>query len=208
LPRDRPGAIYAEQGLSYDRIRGNYVVCVGTRVWGGNIAAMTGPKGVFGVSSLDTSGNTNTYTPYQTKLVQITDGTSNTLLMSEILVAKTDNTQNGGTNWPSGDFRGDIHHDAYLVTAHIPNAFMTINGPNTSVADNNYCCGTVVVPDPLMPCANGAANARQNAARSRHPGGVNALFADATGRFITNSVALTTWQGLGTMDGGEALGDF
>src|SRR5262249_45932914 len=149
-PSDRPGAIYDEQGVDYRRVRGNYVVCFGSRTFGNSSATITGPKGVFGLATLDTG--TAVYTPYQTRLTQISDGASNTLLMSQMLLSKTDNPQNGGTNWPSGDFRGDIAHDALASNpSHIPCAFMTLNGPNSSVPDNNFC-GTVANTDPLMPC--------------------------------------------------------
>jgi prepilin-type N-terminal cleavage/methylation domain-containing protein/prepilin-type processing-associated H-X9-DG protein len=44
--------------------------------------------------------------------------------------------------------------------------------------------------------------------RSMHTGGVNVLFADGSGHFISNSVNLVTWQALGSRNGGEALGDY
>ena len=42
-------------------------------------------------------------------------------------------------------------------------------------------------------------------ARSRHPGGVNILFADGSVRFIKNSVNLAAWQAIGTVAGGEVV---
>jgi prepilin-type N-terminal cleavage/methylation domain-containing protein/prepilin-type processing-associated H-X9-DG protein len=42
-------------------------------------------------------------------------------------------------------------------------------------------------------------------ARSYHPGGVNALFADGGVRFIKNSVAWPTWRALGSVGGGEIV---
>jgi len=42
-------------------------------------------------------------------------------------------------------------------------------------------------------------------ARSRHPGGVNALMADGAGRFIPDSVAQEVWRGLGTRNGRELV---
>ena len=41
------------------------------------------------------------------------------------------------------------------------------------------------------------------AASSRHPGGVNASFADGSVRFIKNSVSPATWRALGSVAGGE-----
>jgi prepilin-type processing-associated H-X9-DG protein len=43
------------------------------------------------------------------------------------------------------------------------------------------------------------------AARSRHPGGVNALFADGGVRFIKSSVNLGPWRALGSRNGGETV---
>jgi prepilin-type processing-associated H-X9-DG protein len=43
------------------------------------------------------------------------------------------------------------------------------------------------------------------AARSRHPGGVNALFADGSVRFIKNSINGATWIALGSIGGGEVI---
>jgi prepilin-type processing-associated H-X9-DG protein/prepilin-type N-terminal cleavage/methylation domain-containing protein len=48
------------------------------------------------------------------------------------------------------------------------------------------------------------------ASRSYHPGGVNVAFADGSARFISDSIQLNTWKKLGTRSGGEVLnaGDF
>jgi prepilin-type processing-associated H-X9-DG protein len=42
-------------------------------------------------------------------------------------------------------------------------------------------------------------------ARSRHPGGVNTLFADGSVRFAKNSVSLGPWRAIGSRNGGEAV---
>jgi prepilin-type processing-associated H-X9-DG protein len=44
---------------------------------------------------------------------------------------------------------------------------------------------------------------------SRHPGGVNFLFADGSVRFINNNIDEVTWVALGTRAGGETMaGEF
>jgi hypothetical protein len=45
------------------------------------------------------------------------------------------------------------------------------------------------------------------AARSRHPGGVNSVRADASVRFVGNSINLTVWQALASINGGEVVPD-
>ena len=41
--------------------------------------------------------------------------------------------------------------------------------------------------------------------RSRHPGGANSLFCDGHVQFIKNSINVTTWQALGSRNGGEVI---
>ena len=42
-------------------------------------------------------------------------------------------------------------------------------------------------------------------ARSLHPGGVNALMADGSVRFVSESITRQVWRGLGTRNGGELV---
>jgi prepilin-type processing-associated H-X9-DG protein len=42
-------------------------------------------------------------------------------------------------------------------------------------------------------------------ASSRHPGGVNVLFADGSTRFIKSSINNTTWWAVGSRSGGEVI---
>ena len=46
------------------------------------------------------------------------------------------------------------------------------------------------------------------AARSRHPGGVNALRRDGAVTFISDTISLETWRNLATRKGGEVIGEF
>lgn len=68
----------------------------------------------------------------------------------------------------------------------------------TSVTPNNH------VPD----CGNAHDNGRGVfAARSYHPGGVNAAMADGSVRWSPSSIATATWRALGTRSGGEVIVD-
>jgi prepilin-type N-terminal cleavage/methylation domain-containing protein len=199
-PSDRANAMWTDQ-TNYVSARGNYLVCYGNLTFGSNTAIGTG-KGVFGVSAI-ANASANQFTPYQSTFASIQDGSSNTLLMSEVIVARQDNNQNGGGNWQNGDFRGHIWHDATSSSpSHCPNIFMTINGPNSTVPDNALC-GIIPNNDIRMPCTNGSTTSRMNMARSRHPGGVNAALSDGSIRFFSQTIAVAAWNALGSMDAGE-----
>ncbi len=162
---------------TYQRTRGNYVVN-----WGNTAYEVTGasPKAPFWHQA-------NLYrVPGVTRMASITDGTSNTLMLSEYLMAKSAD---------DNDWRGDIHNDDGVFRFH------TIRTPNTTVQDIVASGWFQPTGDPLMPAVAGAQ--QQNAARSRHTGGVNAALCDGTIRFYRNGIDLTAWQRLGTMDGGE-----
>jgi prepilin-type N-terminal cleavage/methylation domain-containing protein len=164
----------------YQRRRGNYVVNWGNSKYGQNPE----PAGKAPFSHIRGSRTM----PRDTKFADITDGTSSTLLMSEVLRAWSPQ---------DNDWRGDIHNDDGVCRFH------TTLSPNTSAPDiieNNWFQRT---GDPAMPAVAGARNAQVAAARSRHPGGVNAVLCDASVRFISDSIALDAWQAMGSMNGEE-----
>jgi prepilin-type N-terminal cleavage/methylation domain-containing protein/prepilin-type processing-associated H-X9-DG protein len=168
----------------YPRRRGNYVVC-----WGAthhDTAPAPGQAAMFG---LITSNRGN---PQMTRMASIGDGTSNTLMMSEYLMA---------TSHRDDDWRGDIQNDDGVFR------FSTITTPNSTSPD--HCNWAVDNKDPLMPVIAGKnfnSNTEYNAARSRHTGGVNVIMADGSVHFVSNSISLATWQALGTMAAGDLPG--
>jgi prepilin-type N-terminal cleavage/methylation domain-containing protein/prepilin-type processing-associated H-X9-DG protein len=201
---DRQKAMWTDQ-TNFPSARANYLVNYGNLTWGSDTAFGPG-HGPFGVTNI-ISASANQFVPYECRFAQITDGTSNTLLMSEVIVARQDNNQGGAGVWQNGDFRGHIWHDATMSSpSHCPNVFMTINGPNSTVPDNALC-GTIPNTDTKMPCVNTSTATRQNAARSRHPSGVNASLADGSVRFVSDSINLNAWRAYGTMDGGEPVSE-
>ena len=180
-PSDNPGKDQFGD-LTYPRVRGNYMVNWGTIRY--DTAPIAGaPWATFAM--LDTNR-----TPRVTKIAHITDGTSNTLMMSEYLRGWTPLDQ---------DWRGDIHNDDGIFRFH------TVTTPNSPAPDQVYVSFLTQTGDAAMPAvAVNTTDAQYNAARSRHQGGVNAGLCDGTVRFISNSIQLSTWQALGTIDGNEA----
>ncbi|WP_020472225.1 DUF1559 domain-containing protein [Zavarzinella formosa] len=180
-PSDRPNAIWT--GDSYYRARSNYMVNWGNKYSNSSGSTLDAPFGHMGG---------NQATPQKTPFSSITDGLSNTLLMSEIIMAKAD-----------GDFitHGDVFNDDISGCGFM---FMTINTPNSGTDAMGYCTNS---NDPAAPCVNNS-SPYQVAARSRHTGGVNALLGDGSVRFVRSAIASGIWSALGTMSGGEVVGNF
>jgi prepilin-type N-terminal cleavage/methylation domain-containing protein/prepilin-type processing-associated H-X9-DG protein len=192
-PSDRPGALWS--GDTYWRVRGNYVVCWGNNMIATKAAAAAPAAAPYGWRWPQAPG-----VPTKVHLTDIKDGTSNTLMMSEIIVAKIDNQMG------PYDIRGDVMNDSQGDFTSF--AFMTINTPNTTTADANACPTSTPATDPVSPpCTytNGSAPT-EAAARSRHSGGVNGVLCDGSVRFFSNTISQATWQAMGTINGGEVLG--
>jgi len=98
--------------------------------------------------------------------------------------------------------------------------FSAAEAPNTSLADSiiGPCPQNDLNPKDTEyrePCSSigghpGAApgaRAATSFARSRHPGGVNAAFADATVRFVTNDIDTQVWRAQGTRAFSDLIGE-
>jgi prepilin-type N-terminal cleavage/methylation domain-containing protein/prepilin-type processing-associated H-X9-DG protein len=170
---------------NYCRRRGNYAVNWGISRYGQNPQ----PSAMAPFAHL----NGDRTRPLVVKITSITDGTSNTLMMSETLMANS----SSDNDW-RGDFQNDDGHCRFQ-------ALLTPNSTSPDIIQNGWFQNT---GDPLMPAVAGARDAQVAGARSRHTGGVNASMCDGTVRFVTNSIDLGTWQALSTMNGGETVGDF
>ena len=157
---------------------GNYAGCAGSTIYNVSNASAFNLNGIF-------------YGASQTRLSDVTDGLTNTLLLGEVIVVP-DSTQH--------DLRGRYHNSVCGGAI-----FTTVNPPNTSVGDalpGNYC-----VPTTKAPCANGASQFATYA-RSYHSGGTNAGLGDGSVRFIRNTINAQTFRDLGTRAGGETPADY
>lgn len=167
---------------TYQRRRGNYVVNWGNSTYGQ-------AKEPFGIAPFSHK-NGRRDQPRATSVAKITDGTSKTALMSEVLKAwsKDDN-----------DWRGDIQNDDGVFRFH------TLLTPNTTAPDIILNGWYQPTGDPRMPAVAGGGSSQVNAARSRHTGGVNVIFCDISGRLVANDVSLDVWQAMGSMNGKEVV---
>jgi prepilin-type N-terminal cleavage/methylation domain-containing protein/prepilin-type processing-associated H-X9-DG protein len=189
-PSDRVGAIW--QGDIYWRARGSYVINWGNQRVPFNTADPLQAL-ALGIAPFGYVNGTSANNPLKTKFASLTDGTSNTLLMSEVIMARNDN---------DFDIRGDFLNDDRPCSQ-----FMTINTPNTTVKDVSPYCNDVTYPS-NPPCTNAGSGFAFKSARSRHTGGVNVMMGDGSIRFVRDSIAGNTWRALGTMNGGEVIADF
>jgi prepilin-type N-terminal cleavage/methylation domain-containing protein/prepilin-type processing-associated H-X9-DG protein len=125
------------------------------------------------------------------KMTEITDGTSNTVCVSEVIAGPRGGNDIRGFAWWGGG--------AGFVTYQTPN--------NRSAPDvmTGGGCGPTSVPN--YPCSTTSTStlARMQLARSRHTGGVNVAMCDGSVRFVRDSVSLITWRAAGTSMGGETL---
>jgi prepilin-type N-terminal cleavage/methylation domain-containing protein/prepilin-type processing-associated H-X9-DG protein len=126
------------------------------------------------------------------KIEEIVDGTSNTLCVSEVIVAPTGGSDIRGFTWWGGG--------AGFVTYQTPN-----NPAATDVMTGGGCGNPP--GNPPRPCTttSTASLPRMQLARSRHTGGVNAALCDGSVRFVRDSISLATWRAAGTTQGGEVL---
>jgi prepilin-type processing-associated H-X9-DG protein len=129
------------------------------------------------------------------RLSDITDGSSNTLMLAEVVQGQRIDLR-GFTWWSDG---------AAFVTSLRP------NDSNPDVVTHPDFCDSYP-PNPPANCvgintADGYA-IRVFAARSRHSGGVQVSFCDGSCKFIADSIDPLTWQHLGTSKGGEVLGSY
>ena len=174
---------------TYGRARSNYVGCYGYRA---NYHADEIPD-----QHKDLYTKFDGACFYLSKFVtlsNIVDGTSNTLLFSELLTvdAITDT-----------DKRGDVYNDERMASG-----FSTLLTPNSTTPDVMYAgtCPDVTTSiggsDKARPCVE-VASREYYAARSRHSGGVNAALADGSVRFYSNTIDPEVWKALGSTHGGE-----
>jgi prepilin-type N-terminal cleavage/methylation domain-containing protein/prepilin-type processing-associated H-X9-DG protein len=180
-PSDRPGA---KSGFNPSRpfeqvCTPNYVIN-----WGTTTYMNAGRRAPFGWLS---GWNWSTSVPYCTQIASIRDGTSTTLLMSEVALPPQDG---------SPDNRAHRFNDVGAP------GFMTRTTPNSSVPDEIERC------EPYLPCRVSVRGAMSLAARSRHPGGVVVALCDGSVRFVTDSVDIGTWQALSTMADGDLVGEY
>lgn len=140
-----------------------------------------------------------------TTTAQVSDGLSNTVLLSEVLAWDEANEQGAGETGGAGndDWRG-----TWMIPSVGASAFTGYQTPNSKEKDVIPACGTGIEVSAAwadMPCEEeqDAGGNLYAAARSRHPGMVNAAMADASVRSVDNEIDIVIWQAMCSRAGGE-----
>ncbi|MBL9165506.1 MAG: DUF1559 domain-containing protein [Planctomycetaceae bacterium] len=177
-PSDRGNGRW--HGDAYHRARGNYVVCFGN----GSFRGSGGSHPKFMRAPFADYPDKSKGVPMKA----FVDGLSNTMLMSEVIMAAND---------ADFDARGDIlnNHGGH-------SQYMTVNTPNNGV-DRCFCNSREQTPG--APCINTQSDISVSA-RSMHPEGVHVLMGDASAKFENNSVELLVWQKQGSLEDAPVAG--
>jgi len=170
---------------------GNYLVNGGSNVTADSAAAGTANDGHGGLEKTDGLFQLNK----AKSLRDIVDGTSNTLMLGEVLVNDDD-----------GDHRSRFYN------AHGGNClFSTMVRPNSKTGDRiqlgcGQGTGQWTTQTPCNPVGSGTQT--MIGVRSMHTGGAQVAMADGSVRFVSDNIAESTWLALSTIFGGEVIPEF
>jgi prepilin-type N-terminal cleavage/methylation domain-containing protein/prepilin-type processing-associated H-X9-DG protein len=178
---------------------------------GGLLSGPTLTKGNYAVSWGNTNWRQRTIgaQPYlpsafghdmRISFARLTDGTSNTCFVSEVLQGAQYDVR--GVMWSTvpggGSFMTRFTPNKYNDYLNIINGGDFLNQPIFCVSE----------PEHKLPCTGTAGDSEAFAAsRSRHPGGVNTAFGDGSVRFIKDTISQPVWISINTIASGEVIGD-
>ena len=145
-------------------------------------------------------------------LAQVTDGLSNTACFSERVVGDRDaaifepwrdRAQSSG----SGSYPSEVAADCAAVTAPV-GEHASWDGATWLLTHRQYTLyNHVLGPNsPTPDCAN--RHGQAVTARSMHPGAVNLVLGDGSLRSINQSIDVSLWRALASINGGETIGAF
>jgi len=202
-PSDGGGGVGPSNGIGLN----NYRFCEGTSIVGNGTSWTNPANGMFGGYPKDFG------------ISDVIDGTSNTIAMSEHLIGNTSNQYDALANYV--DYRADVSTPAQIAACAASVSGQNFINPYTNggnfdlgymgqswVQPGSFWTGCTTVLPPNGPTCTNWNSEGIITPTSRHTGTVQVLMADSSVRAINQTINLFTWQGLGTRNGGEILGDF
>ncbi len=214
-PSDTGPVLDESNSQEWSRTRGNYRGCVGPGDIYGNYPITPGATLPAGVSPTMPAGmfqviagqnfDTGMPKPFRASFANVTDGTSNTVMMGEGLNATIT------VNWPGpigdvqlGNMGGSLFSNFITPNSTSPDSIWG-PCPRQNNADPQYPANAPCIS--LGDQGDGSSkypNAYA-ALRSKHPGGVNVGMADGSVRFVKNTINTSIWRALGSRAGGEVI---
>jgi hypothetical protein len=156
------------------------------------------------------------------KIAQVSDGMSNTLMLSELLTWNETN-ETGGAVDPSVPHGNDDWRGAWMAPGMGASAFTGKFPPNAKGRGPDFrggstmydrgdlipACGTGIETSPafaVIPCAEDGETANTWAsARSAHNQGVDAAKGDGSVTFVSDDIDAAVWHALSTAAGEESI---
>lgn len=148
----------------------------------------------------------------------VTDGLSNTVMVSETVLGNNWNLPSSAAGGPAQLPKLEVLEltGGTMTTATACSTFAGtstwsgrrgsrwLNGHYGDTLYNHFYGPNSTTHD----CGNGSHNYGLTAARSNHTGGVHVTLGDGSVRFVSDNINLTTWRNLATRSGGETASDF
>ena len=144
-------------------------------------------------------------------IASITDGTSNTAMISERVMGdfssaiSSPRTDNYEPHTAPAGFDDAIAQCAALDLTNLGNQGLSVDGGPWAWASNCETAYKHATAPNTISCMFPANMRILLSASSNHPGGVNGVLCDGSVRFFKNTVDLSVWRAVGTRNGGEVI---
>ena len=186
-----PSVLPGTRATPVEQARGNYAVNWGNNIYGQIVGLRVDGKYDWLASPFSQAGNV--------RFADVRDGLDATIFAAELRQGRDSDMR--GATWLS--YPGA---NSYMCS-FTPNSFKNRVMPyERDVLHDKAAC--VDEPGNGLPCEGDPAGVLQrsvNAARSRHPGGVNVLMGGGAVRFVRDEGAFNTWAALHSIAGGEVI---
>jgi prepilin-type N-terminal cleavage/methylation domain-containing protein/prepilin-type processing-associated H-X9-DG protein len=212
LYQNPAGAVFPQNQFGVSQVVGIFFCPSdnGTVVYPGQFGPTnySGSLGSGGTTGSRTTADGVFYNSSRTRLQDITDGTSNTAMMSEHILGP-----GGATPTLPAAVDVTLFYASLGVRQPVTDAmcaaattFAADRGARWADGEVQYGLYDHHYPPnpPVWDCV--AIEFSWKPARSRHSGGVNLLLADGSVRFVSNTISAATWQAVGSRNGGEVIG--